>query len=343
MGQWKNQHYANIGKKIRRKKKFDVLFFEAWKYEYSNPALGLIAEISRRYSTKKTLENILRAASYVISNKYLGIDSEKIIEIISNKQSSAESLSENLKKILNKKFKNKNLIVIIDDLDRCDVENSLQLLSIVKLFLDIENCICIAAVDFNRLQQAWKTKYGVDNLNNDGIEYLEKIFQIRIGIPIPTEKQMKQYIEKLIPKIPNELLDLFSLTGPRNPRSFKRMLNLIAYRNNILSSDTKQIASCIWTLFEEIVSNKTAIAIYDILESTSNGLTITIYKNGNNWPLIEKIINSEKKEILKNIDSKRLEWFFNISWTLVNSYRINTTKLKSDIEILYGASKEALK
>ena len=85
------------------------------------------------------------------------------------------------------------MIIIIDDLDRCDVENSLQILSIIKLFFDLPNCICIAAVDFNRLKNAWLRKYSIQDIvnQNDASEYLDKIFQVRIGIPEPTEEQIK--------------------------------------------------------------------------------------------------------------------------------------------------------
>ena len=75
-------------------------------------------------------------------------------------------------------MKIKKLIILIDDLDRCDVENSLQILSVLKLFLDIENIICIAAVDYKRLENAWLRKYTIQDKmhQNDAKQYLDKIF-----------------------------------------------------------------------------------------------------------------------------------------------------------------------
>ena len=108
-------------------------------------------------------------------------------------------LSDQLSNIIRNKFDQKKLVIIIDDLDRCDVENALQLLTVTKLFLDIENCICIAAVDFNRLKQAWHQKYRTDNStsgsDSDGSEYLDKIFQVRIGIPRPSAEQIREYVK----------------------------------------------------------------------------------------------------------------------------------------------------
>jgi len=154
-GSGKTSIMKTLAKKLDNTK-FAVSFFEAWKYEYSNPSLGLITELAEHYEQDRgKIVAILRAAAYILSNKYLGVDSEQVIKIMSHSKQSTETLSKQLRDLIQKKI-GKKLIIIIDDLDRCDVENTLQLLAIIKLFLDLENCICIAAVDFKRLKEAWQ-------------------------------------------------------------------------------------------------------------------------------------------------------------------------------------------
>ena len=70
------------------------------------------------------------------------------------------------------------------------------------------------------------TRYGkIDQLAKEGLEYLEKIFQIEKTIPIPTREQLKEYVKYLLPNSPAEFIELISLTNIKNPRNLKRLLN----------------------------------------------------------------------------------------------------------------------
>ncbi len=61
-----------LSKKLDQEK-FEVSFFEAWKYEYASPSLGLIAELSETYAGSLS-QDIIKAAVYILSNKFLGTD-----------------------------------------------------------------------------------------------------------------------------------------------------------------------------------------------------------------------------------------------------------------------------
>lgn len=204
--------------------KTDLIFFEAWKFEYSNPAMGLLGTIVQKYEKEPSIiENILMTGGRILSQKYLNMNLTELIDTIKRNTAESGNFSDTLRDLL-KKHLEKNLVIIIDDLDRCDVENSLQLLAILKLFLDVDKVICIAAVDFKRLQQAWKQKYKISSDDKDeGQEYLEKIFQIRIGLPKPSSEQLREYLETLMISPPEELLDILSITSPKNPREIKKI------------------------------------------------------------------------------------------------------------------------
>ena len=51
--------------------------------------------------------------------------------------------------------KDERLVIFIDDLDRCTVENALDMLEAVKMFLNVEGVISIMAVDIQKLERAW--------------------------------------------------------------------------------------------------------------------------------------------------------------------------------------------
>ena len=324
--------------------KISIIFFEAWKYEYSNPSLGLITEIAETFSPGDKANNIIRGAVYVLSNALIGVDTEKARKIIQGTKQHTHQLSERLQEIITEKLGNKKLVIIFDDLDRCNVENTLQLLALMKLFLDIKNCICIAAVDFNRLRQAWLQKYKIDKESkNDSSEYLEKIFQIRIGIPKPLPEQIREYIETLTEQMPEELLGLFSKIAPKNPRSIKRILNLISYRASILNSDVNYESASMWTLLEDIVGNDHCIEICDVLKKQGNSLDQLIIKNGDNWKTIRDLFNKIGLSEILQLRSIKLPTFFNSSKALMLKNTTNQAHFGSDFDVLYNATNEALK
>ncbi len=325
-------------------KKVDVIFFEAWKYEYSNPALGLIAELAETYAVGDKVKQIIRGATFILSNSILGADSEEAIKIIRGTKQQSHELSKKLRETITDRLGNNKLVIIIDDLDRCNVENTLQLLALMKLFLDFQNCICIAAVDFKRLRQAWLQKYKInDQSEKDSAEYLEKIFQIKIGIPKPLPKLLGEYIETLTEEMPDELLDIFSNIAPKNPRSIKRILNLISYRASILNSDINYESASFWTILEEIIGNDYCINMCDKLKSNGNSLAGLIKNKGDNLQGMRDVLNTiGLSEVLTSYETK-LSIFLKNSKALMDKTPGNYDQLEKDFDVLYNATNEAMK
>lgn len=337
-----------LGKLSERR--FDTIFFEAWKYEYSNPSLGLVSSIAVKYSDdSKKIKLIVTTAATILANKFLNTDITQLVDIVTNREQTKKTLTDELYEIIEKKLDKKKLIIIIDDLDRCDVENSLQLLSLIKLFLSIPNCICIAAVDFNRLRQAWLQKYHVtdNNLNETGQEYLDKIFQVRIGIPKPSTLQVEKYLRPLVPGMPKILLELFAKIGPKNPRAIKKILNLISYRSTLLYSKFDAESATLWTILEEIVGNEMLIRICDVLKKEKHSLGEAVYSMSEDWSSLKNFLTNHipAKDLLPKME--KLKIYFEDGNRFIKSSKFRTrfsvNKLERDFEALYLATNEVLK
>lgn len=330
--------------------KFEIIFFEPWRYENSDPALALATLISYKIDhtkEKHLARELIMLAANSLSKKYLGLEINDITKFVLDNTNAAESLSTRLEKTILDNLNGKKLLVIIDDLDRCDVENTLLILSVMKLFLSIENCICMAAVDFKRLQQAWRTKYQYQedggNAKNDGMEYLEKIFQIRIGIPVPSANDIVEYIKKLYPDMPESLCNLFANVVHRNPRAIKRMFNLIRYRSMLLNNDSNYVAACIWTVLEEIISNEKLMNLKVALEKHGNSLGHAICSYNNNWGEYKKVIyNTSAVQEINYIDEK-LEKFFSWSLDVTHAFHIAENDLNINFNALYSTTNETSK
>ncbi|MGG0720390.1 P-loop NTPase fold protein [Robertmurraya massiliosenegalensis] len=94
-----------------------------------------------------------------------------------------------------------NLIIIIDDLDRCSPERIIETLEAVKLFLAVQKTTFIIAIDEDVVRYAVQRKYPkIDDATIDDIskDYIEKIVQIPIKIPELSDIEVKNYLLLLI-------------------------------------------------------------------------------------------------------------------------------------------------
>ena len=114
------------------------------------------------------------------------------------------------------KAKIKNLIVMIDDLDRCNPDRILDTLEAIKLFLSVKRTTFIVAIDERVVTYAVKKKYprltDEDKLDVSN-DYIEKIIQLPIRLPELSETDIKNYMLFLIcemflkVEVANELME----------------------------------------------------------------------------------------------------------------------------------------
>lgn len=121
-----------------------------------------------------------------------------------------------------------NLVVLIDDLDRCNPDRIIETLEAIKLFLLVENTTFIVAADENVIQYSIKKKYPRENDREPDIskEYIEKIIQLPIYIPELSSKDIENYLMLLVAQ---KYLE---------EDSFKDLLDII-YTENILICEDK--------------------------------------------------------------------------------------------------------
>ncbi len=95
---------------------------------------------------------------------------------------------------------NVNVVVIVDDLDRCSPERIIETLEAIKLFLSVKNTSFIIAADDNVIKYAIKKKYPkIEDMDVElSEEYIEKIIQIPIYIPDLSTKDIENYLLLLI-------------------------------------------------------------------------------------------------------------------------------------------------
>ena len=188
------------GRKLETKnEKLISIKFDAWKYEKEdNLPYALLEFILSELENYEKFDLKTKAEIRIIKNKLL--KSGKIVfksihvsykflrftfepKNDESKAKEIENIVEGFKTLSNiLKDSNKRLIVFIDELDRCEIENVLNLLSSIKLlFVSGENINYFVAVDKEAVSKALENRYG-DKIKAE--EYLEKIFNFSFYMPV---------------------------------------------------------------------------------------------------------------------------------------------------------------
>lgn len=99
-----------------------------------------------------------------------------------------------------KESKIDNVIVLVDDLDRCNPDRIIETLEAIKLFLSVERTTFIIAADETVIQYSIKRKFPPIDGSSVEIskEYIEKIIQLPITIPELSNKDIENYLLLLI-------------------------------------------------------------------------------------------------------------------------------------------------
>lgn len=187
------------------KNEFETAWFDTWKYEKDDnlpySLLKFMTKNKKINRLKENGKNILETGYSILKSMAKGIDinlgiinikpreaidavqklDEERVKKIEDNKCLWEKINEFEEEYSKITFDNKKLVVFLDDLDRCESENIINLISSIKLLLSVnKNIIFIIGIDKKAVTLALQNKYNNDF--NKADEYLEKIFPINFNI-----------------------------------------------------------------------------------------------------------------------------------------------------------------
>lgn len=184
-----------------------------------------------------------------------------------------KELKEKIQEAINDKLKSEKkerAVMFIDDLDRLQPEKAVELLEVLKIFLDCENCVYVLAVDYEVVTQGIRKKFGDAVGLEKGKNFFDKIIQLPFRMPV-AQYNIYKYVENILSnvgieysdKLINEYVSLISLSIGCNPRSMKRLFNTYLLLNIIHKTELSKSYSeemykilfaiiCIQTEFYEL-------------------------------------------------------------------------------------------
>jgi hypothetical protein len=248
-GEWgsgKSTMMKYIQKKLEAGE-FKTIFFEAWQHEKDhNLPLSLVDAIAdsvegsdiSNEDLKLIASRFFKAigkgisidlGAFKVEGKEIITSAEKDIEKDFDKASERlklQTFKDEFSKVEKLAIKGKKkIIVFIDDLDRCEPENVLHLLSSLKLFFTYgTDVIFLTGVDKAAISKAIKTKYGTIIKSE---EYLEKIFDVSFSMPKShsIQKLIRHYFPNDNKRIAIRLEEFFKQINFTNPRHLKKVMN----------------------------------------------------------------------------------------------------------------------
>lgn len=301
------------------KSDFNTFFFEAWEFEKDeNLAYSLIEFLAseNRDALGETCDEILKFGGRILrglgksikmniplfpGGPGVELDPAAFVEEVSKEEEltfykALENFKKEFVRLEDKiiaKSEQKYNIVFIDDLDRCEPEQVLNLLSAIKLFFTYgKKTIFFCGVDKKAVEEAVKTKYGEVIKSS---EYLEKIFDISFTMPFYDDLRvlLGQYFDSKTYKfagfdwsLSKWIEDFLVCLGFTNPRRVKKVLNKYLILRNVKDLD----------MFERFpnIDSRGYVASGSLFETLLVIYLIILYEFYND--LFNDFLNFEKKK-----------------------------------------------
>ncbi len=161
------------------------------------------------------------------------------------------------------------LVIFIDDLDRLQPGKAVELLEVLKLFLDCDGCVFVLAIDYAVVSQGVKQKYGELLGEEKGRSFFDKIIQVPFKMPV-AQYDVINYVTSSLQALGIELssteeaktyVRLIQTSVGCNPRAMKRLFNAFLLLNKVAAhgviSEPKQRKTlfailCLQLSFENI-------------------------------------------------------------------------------------------
>ena len=139
-----------------------------------------------------------------------------------------------------------NIVIFIDDLDRCEDIKILEVLEAIKLYLNTQSCIFILGIDPEAVEKTiMRSRKDCDEA--EARQYMAKLVQGNIHVPVC--RDFRPFITKFVERWPekpeetecNELAETLNEIWEHNPRKLKNFLNSLLARWKIIKNNQTQL------------------------------------------------------------------------------------------------------
>ncbi|MFG1943030.1 P-loop NTPase fold protein [Nonomuraea sp. NPDC048826] len=222
-----------------------TVWFDSWLHQYDeNPVLPLLHAIvtdlglDGRENVTGALRTVSEALGSLSLSSTINVNPPFVQRALKaygeenfRLRSERSRLDQHLNRLIAmalRERKKSRLVVFIDDLDRCHVDQITALLEALKLYFSRENCVFVLGVAKGPLVAALKEKY------QDPVgEYLDKIIQFPFEMPRLSADAFSAYLKGLLNRDIEATKSLLACGLRPNPRAIKRFVNVLILQDRV--------------------------------------------------------------------------------------------------------------
>lgn len=337
-----------------------TIWFNTWQFSQfqmqDNLAISMLGSLLSELDCDKkkvkdllgTLGNASRTALKILADNVAGgVVADKLGEIMGAPEvDSAEKIKEiknDFQNAINKKLNSLNkekAVIFIDDLDRLQPAKAVELLEVLKVFLDCEKCVFVLAVDYSVVTQGIKQKFGDSVDEEKGKSFFDKIIQLPFKMPV-AQYDISNYISDALKemgiaydeKSVKQYVGLIETSIGCNPRSIKRLFNtymlldIISQESSYSANDSKRRM----ILFAIICMQMEFDELYNFIVSSKDTLSNDLFCQLSDYTFINNDENlKEEIGIYDDDEIMRISLFMK---KFVDAIQIDDDENISDEEI----------
>lgn len=337
-----------------------TIWFNTWQFSQfqmqDNLAISMLGSLLSELDCDKkkvkdllgTLGNASRTALKILADNVAGgVVADKLGEIMGAPEvDSAEKIKEiknDFQNAINKKLNSLNkekAVIFIDDLDRLQPAKAVELLEVLKVFLDCEKCVFVLAVDYSVVTQGIKQKFGDSVDEEKGKSFFDKIIQLPFKMPV-AQYDISNYISDALKemgiaydeKSVKQYVGLIETSIGCNPRSIKRLFNtymlldIISQESSYSANDSKRRM----ILFAIICMQMEFDELYNFIVSSKDTLSNDLFCQLSDYTFINNDENlKEEIGIYDDDEIMRISLFMK---KFVDAIQIDDNENISDEEI----------
>ncbi len=301
-----------------------TIWFNTWQFSQfqmqDNLAISMLGSLLSELDCDKkkvkdllgTLGNASRTALKILADNVAGgVVADKLGEIMGAPEvDSAEKIKEiknDFQNAINKKLNSLNkekAVIFIDDLDRLQPAKAVELLEVLKVFLDCGKCVFVLAVDYSVVTQGIKQKFGDSVDEEKGKSFFDKIIQLPFKMPV-AQYDISNYISDALKemgiaydeKSVKQYIGLIETSIGCNPRSIKRLFNtymlldIISQDSSYSANDSKRRI----ILFAIICMQMEFDELYNFIVSSKDTLSNDLFCQLSDYTLINNDENLKEE------------------------------------------------
>ena len=244
-GDWGTGKTSTINmlqKRLEKDNNIKCVYFNTWQYSQFSMAddlyLSFVNTLVRKCCSHKDKAKDIMSVVQKVGTRFLfnavkdniGIDFEEYFKKQEEKMDSVENLKNKFAEMIDLEVgDNGKIVIFIDDLDRLTPGIAVELLEVIKIFMDVDKCIFVLAIDYDVVVNGVRSKYGENVSQEKCRSFFDKIIQLPFRLPVEQynlNNLIRQTVgDSVIDKDIDILSDYIGGELGYNPRAYKRLAN----------------------------------------------------------------------------------------------------------------------